>query len=152
MKNLLDKAAIIRLKQEGLSNRGVARRLGIDKKTVNKYWNQYKDNLQKLNEATDKTEISEIQENITSAPKYNSENRIRRKVTPEFLNALEKILEDEENNGTKKTEVFYPYMIYSNKDNQIIGEIELTYDQASKLNEVNRRDGVYRQDIVFLRK
>ena len=22
------------------------------------------------------------------------------------------ILEDEENNGTKKTEVFYPYMIY----------------------------------------
>lgn len=62
------------------------------------------------------------------------------------------ILEDEENNGTKKTEVFYPYMIYSNKDNQIIGEIELTYDQASKLNEVNRRDGVYRQDIVFLRK
>ena len=50
MKNLLDKAAIIRLKQEGLSNRGVARSLGIDKKTVNKYWNQYKDNLQKLNE------------------------------------------------------------------------------------------------------
>ena len=58
MKNLLDKAAIIRLKQEGLSNRGVARSLGIDKKTVNKYWNQYKDNLQKLNETTDKTEIS----------------------------------------------------------------------------------------------
>ena len=37
MKNLLDKAAIIRLKQEGISNRGVARTLGIDKKTVNKY-------------------------------------------------------------------------------------------------------------------
>ena len=96
MKNLLDKAAIIRLKQEGLSNRGVARSLGIDKKTVNKYWNEYKENIQKLNETTDITEISEIQENITSAPKYNSENRTRRKVTPEFLNALEKILEDEE--------------------------------------------------------
>lgn len=79
MKNLLDKAAIIRLKQEGLSNRGVARSLGIDKKTVNKYWNQYKDNLQKLNETTDKTEISAIQENITSAPKYNSENRLEEK-------------------------------------------------------------------------
>ena len=75
MKNLLDKAAIIRLKQEGLSNRGVARSLGIDKKTVNKYWNEYKENLQKLNETTDTTEIAEIQENITSAPKYNSENR-----------------------------------------------------------------------------
>ena len=96
MKNLLDKAAIIKLKEQGLSNRGVARELGIDKKTVNKYWNEYKDNLKKLNEATDTAKISEIQENITSAPKYNSENRIRRKVTPEFLNALEKILEDEE--------------------------------------------------------
>ncbi len=96
MKNLLDKAAIIRLKEQGLSNRGVARELGIDKKTVNKYWNEYKDNLKKLKETTDATEISKIQENITSAPKYNSENRIRKKVTPEFLNALEKILEDEE--------------------------------------------------------
>lgn len=96
MKNLLDKAAIIRLKEQGVSNRGVARELGIDKKTVNKYWNEYKDNLKKLKETTDATEISKIQENITSAPKYNSENRIRRKVTPEFLNALEKILEDEE--------------------------------------------------------
>ena len=96
MKNLLDKAAIIKLKQEGLSNRGIARTLGIDKKTVNKYWNEYKENIQKLNETTNIVEISEIQENITSAPKYNSENRNRRKVTPEFLNALEKILEDEE--------------------------------------------------------
>lgn len=96
MKNLLDKAAIIRLKEQGLSNRGVARELGIDKKTVNKYWNEYKDNLKELNETTDTAKISEIQENITSAPKYNSENRIRRKVTPEFLNALEKILEEEE--------------------------------------------------------
>ena len=96
MKNLLDKAAIIRLKEQGLSNRGVARELGIDKKTVNKYWNEYKDNLKKLNETTNGTEISIIQENITSAPKYNSENRIRRKVTPEFLKALENILEDEE--------------------------------------------------------
>lgn len=102
MKNLLDKAAIIKLKEKGLSNRGVARELGIDKKTVNKYWNEYKNNLKKLNETTDSKEIAQIQENITSAPKYNSENRIRRKVTPEFLNALEKILEDEE----KKVKVY----------------------------------------------
>ena len=53
MKNLLDKAAIIRLKEQGLSNRGVARELGIDKKTVNKYWNEYKDTLKELNKTTD---------------------------------------------------------------------------------------------------
>lgn len=96
MKNLLDKAAIIKLKLEGLSNRAVSRALGIDKKTVNKYWNQYKENILKLDETNDAKEIKQIQENITSVPKYNSENRVRRKVTPEFLNVLEKILKDEE--------------------------------------------------------
>ena len=96
MKNLLDVSAIIKLKEQGLSNRGVAKTLGIDKKTVNKYWNEYKENLQKLGETDNEKEILNIQENIVSKPKYNSENRVRRKVTPEFLNALEKILEDEE--------------------------------------------------------
>ena len=96
MKDLLDKAAIIKLKETGMSNRGVARELGIDKKTVNKYWNEYKENIQRLSETTDTNEITQIQEDITSAPKYNSDSRTRRKVTPEFLNALEKILEDEE--------------------------------------------------------
>ena len=96
MKDLLDKAAIIKLKETGMSNRGVARELGIDKKTVNKYWNEYKENIQRLSKTTDTNEITQIQEDITSAPKYNSDSRTRRKVTPEFLNALEKILEDEE--------------------------------------------------------
>ena len=96
MKSLLDKAAIIKLKQEGMSNRAVGRTLKIDKKTVNKYWNEYLSNVKKLEETKDKTEISEIQESITSAPKYNLNSRVRRKVTPEFLNALNRILEDEE--------------------------------------------------------
>ena len=61
MKNLLDKAAIIKLKEQGLSNRGVARELGIDKKTVNKYWNEYKESMQKLRYAKDDLEIKEIQ-------------------------------------------------------------------------------------------
>ena len=96
MKNLLDVSAILKLKEKGVSNRGIAKALGIDKKTVNKYWNEYKENLQRLAETDNEKDILNIQENIVSKPKYNSENRVRRKVTPEFLNALEKILEDEE--------------------------------------------------------
>lgn len=96
MKNLLDISAILKLKEQGLSNRSIAKTLGINRKTVNKYWNQYKDNLQKLEETDNEKEILNIQEDIVSKPKYNSENRVRRKVTPEFLNSLEKILEDEE--------------------------------------------------------
>ena len=96
MKNLVDISAMLKLKEKGLSNRKVAKTLGVDKKTVNKYWNEYKENLQKLGETNNKKEILNIQEDIVSKPKYNSKNRGRRKVTPEFLNALEKILEDEE--------------------------------------------------------
>ncbi len=50
MKNLLDISSILKLKEKGLSNRGIAKTLGINRKTVNKYWNEYKENLQKLGE------------------------------------------------------------------------------------------------------
>ena len=53
MKNLLDVSAILKLKEKGLSNRAIARTLGIDKKTVNKYWNKYKANFQKLETTKD---------------------------------------------------------------------------------------------------
>lgn len=96
MENLLDISAILKLKEQGLSNRTIAKTLGINRKTVNKYWNEYKENLSILNNETNLTNILKIQENIVSKPKYNSDSRVRRKVTPEFLNALEKILEDEE--------------------------------------------------------
>lgn len=106
MKNLLDVSAILKLKEKGLSNRGVARTLGIDKKTVNKYWNEYKNNFQKLKTTNNETQILKIQEEIVSKPKYNSESRVRRKITPEFLRVLENILKDEENKirvlGTNK--------------------------------------------------
>lgn len=101
MKNLLDVSAILKLKEKGLSNRAVARTLGIDKKTVNKYWNEYKENLQKLETTESPTEVLKIQEDMVSKPKYNSESRVRRKITPECLKALENILIDEE----KKTKI-----------------------------------------------
>ena len=51
MKNLMDKSAIIKLREEGYSNRKIAKMLKINRKTVNKYWNEYKSNLAKLNNA-----------------------------------------------------------------------------------------------------
>lgn len=97
MKNLLDKSAIIKLRLNGMSNRSIAKELGINRKTVNKYWNEYTTNVSTLVTATDKTEILNIQENIVSKPKYNSESRTRRKITKEFLDFLNSILEDEIN-------------------------------------------------------
>lgn len=96
MKNLLDISAILKLKEQGLSNRSIASTLGINRKTVNKYWNEYKANFEKLEKTNNSSEILKIQEDIVSKPKYNSESRVRRKITPECLKALENILNDED--------------------------------------------------------
>lgn len=39
----MDKSAIIRLKEEGNSNRKVAKLLKIDRKIVGSYWNDYQE-------------------------------------------------------------------------------------------------------------
>ena len=91
----MDKSLIIKLKEQGYSNRKVEKMLKINRKTVAKYWNEYKENLQKLNNTKDELEIKNIQEKIVSSPKYDSTSRVKRKITEEFLNALQKILDEE---------------------------------------------------------
>ena len=68
----------------------------INRKTIAKYWNEYKDNLNELQNETDSIKIAEIQEKIISAPQYNTKSRMRRKLTPEFFKQLEYILNSEE--------------------------------------------------------
>lgn len=41
MITLMDKYAIIKIKLTGMSNREIARKLDIDRKTVSKYWEEY---------------------------------------------------------------------------------------------------------------
>ena len=95
MIKLMDLSEIIRLKNKGLSNRNVAKQLGINRKTVNKYWNKHTLNVSKLDTDLDTAYILNIQENIIDKPKYNSESRIRKKITPELLNQLQMILDSE---------------------------------------------------------
>jgi transposase len=54
MKTIMDKHTIINLKLRGYSNRKAARELGINRKTVAKYWNEYKEANKELEEAKDK--------------------------------------------------------------------------------------------------
>ena len=60
MIKLMDKSAIIKLKEQGYSNRKIEKMLKIDRKTVARYWNEYKENMQKLKLAKDDLEIKEI--------------------------------------------------------------------------------------------
>lgn len=94
MISIMDKFAIIRLKEQGDSSRKVAKQLGIDRKTVDKYYNEYKANLGKLD--SEETNIKEIQERIISVPKYDSTNRRAYKYSAEIDAALDRILESED--------------------------------------------------------
>ena len=152
MKNLLDVSAMLKLKEQGLSNRRIAKILDVNRKTVNKYWNQYKNNLQKLDKTIDEKEILEIQEDIVSNPKYNSGSRTRRKVTPEFIKALEKILEDFEKklynpNFIKEFEELETLEFINKKENIIL--VRYTWSRKNTLcNRIRNKSMYGRKDCI----
>lgn len=102
MVNFMDKKSIIMLKEEGLSNREVARRTGSDRKTVSKYWNEYQQRLQRLDEPG--ADVREIQQSLLAEPKYNATARKRHKYTEELDKRLKEILKEEE----RKNRLFGP--------------------------------------------
>lgn len=92
--NLMDKHTIIKLKKEEYSNRQVAKMLSINRKTVARYWNEYKDQLELLSSDAS-CDITSIQENICAPPAYNIENRTWRKYSQQLDTFIDQILEDE---------------------------------------------------------
>lgn len=88
----MEKNAIITLKLKGKSNRWIAKECGIDRKTVARYWDEYKRLTNQLNVEGEKREI---QEALVSAPKYNISNRQPYKYNVEIDEAIDRILESE---------------------------------------------------------
>ncbi len=92
MITLMDKYTIIKLKLIGMSNREIARKLEINRKTVSKYWKEYQNENNKL---TTNANVKEIQEKIVSKPKYDTSSRKTYKYSEEIDSALDQILESE---------------------------------------------------------
>ena len=86
----MDKHAIIRLKNQGYSNREAAKILKINRKTVAKYWNEYKDNVKKSDDPN--LDRALIQEKIAKAHSYDSSNRKKVKYTKDLEDYLDEIL------------------------------------------------------------
>ena len=102
MVKFMDKKDIIMLKEQGLSNREVARRTGRDRDTVSKYWHEYKRGLSELEKPG--ADVRAIQENLLAEPKYNATGRKRHKYTEELDKRLKAIMKEEE----RKDRLFGP--------------------------------------------
>ena len=89
---LMDKAAIIKLHNEGRSNRWIAKELNISRSTVNKYVHRYEKDQKKLKESTDSVEIANIQQSMLSRDKMDVSNRHSRKFVGEVKDKFYEII------------------------------------------------------------
>ena len=94
MVDIMDKHAIIKLKIERQSNRAGERLLGIYRKTVLKYRDEYQQNINQLS-AVDGIAVAEIKKVIISPSSYDASNRQSRKYSNEIYKLLDAILEGE---------------------------------------------------------
>lgn len=84
----MDKHTIIRLLEAGRSQRSVSRELGLNRKTIGRYWKEHLIALEELKQdPTDPTK----KEAITACPKYKTQNRQPRKYTAEIDQRVDEI-------------------------------------------------------------
>jgi len=93
MVGLMQKAKVIELKQENLSNREVARRTGLNRETVAKYWNEYQRKSQELTQ--EGADIKAVQDELLAKPKYKSREGRPRKYTQEVEDRLLEFIDAE---------------------------------------------------------
>jgi len=93
MVKFMKKKDVIMLKEQGLSNREVARRTELDRETVSKYWSEYKFKLSQIGKPG--ADNRALQEELLAEPKYDSSGRGKRKYTEEIEDRLKEILAEE---------------------------------------------------------
>ena len=95
MIEFMNKKDILGLKQQGVSNRAAAKQLGIDRKTVAKYWNEYQLHMSQL--TAEGADTRAVQDRLYKTPEYQSTEKKRksRKYTEETDKRLREILAEE---------------------------------------------------------
>ncbi len=95
MINLVQKQEIILSHfREGKSQWQIHRETGIARKTIRKYIREYEKKKRDLLDS--KEENKELIEDIVSPPKYDSSNRVRRKLTDEIIDRIHFFLKENE--------------------------------------------------------
>lgn len=80
--------------RDGKSQWEIHRRTGIDRKTIRKYIREYEKKKREL--LNSQEEDKELIADIISAPKYDSSNRVRRKLTDEIIERIHFFLKENE--------------------------------------------------------
>ena len=97
IKLLQKQQIIIAAYLEGKSYRSIAKEIGISRKTVAKYVREYeKARLSLLDSNGNEGDIRELIDSIVEKPKYNSQNRNKRKLTPEIVEEIKFHLKENE--------------------------------------------------------
>ena len=147
MTKFMGKKEIIKLKEQGLSNREVSRRTGHDRDTVSKYWNEYRQQLRRLNDPG--ADVKAIQAGLLAEPKYNATGRRRHKYTEELDKRLKAILKEEE----RKTQLFGPGHKQKLTNKQIHGKlVDEGFDISGVTINIALADIRNRQREVFIRQ
>jgi len=90
---LTQKQKIILKHIDGMSNRSIAKELHMSKDTVNKYVTEYEKQKAELLLMKPEADTEELIQAIVEKPKYNSDNREPKRVTPDMIKAIEECLE-----------------------------------------------------------
>ncbi len=80
--------------QDGYSERRIARELGINRETVRRYLAEYAKAREKLSDSTETDEV--LIEEIVKLPSYDSSNRGKKKFTQEISQAVDRLLQANE--------------------------------------------------------
>lgn len=95
---------ILKVEVEGLSQRSVAKTLRISRNTVKKYVQEYQEERKKFTDFSgDNFTLTEA---ILEKPSYNTENRVKRKITNEMMVRLDFYIKrnaQKRTDGRKKT-------------------------------------------------
>lgn len=94
--------------RDGISQRGIARNTGLDRKTVRRYLDEYEKKRSELAKASNPHNTRELIEAIVENPKYSSLNRTKRKLTDEIITKIKKYLDENERkrkNGQRKQQM-----------------------------------------------
>lgn len=90
---------VLKFFREGLSQRAIAREVGIDRKTVRRYITDYETKLKNIEEQGVNVDQGELIQSLVEAPKFDSSSRVKRKLTDEIE---ERIMEYLQENKVKR--------------------------------------------------